>query len=134
MMQRAFLAALLLSAGAAPALAQGDAPSAAARKPVRDLSELPRYSYALSGDAARFIDRPEELAPLVAQLKADVNRTFAEYDIQDRATLGQLHGMLRAIAIFENDSAGFERENALVRSFQDKPALKAWLGTVDAAR
>ena len=134
MIRLSILAALLLSTGAVPAAAQGDAPATTARKPVRDLSELPRYSYAVSGDAARFIDRPEELAPLVAQLKADVNRTFAEYDIQDRATLGQLHGILRNIAIFENNAADFERENALLRSFQDKPALQAWLGTVDSAR
>lgn len=133
MKPRLLLAALLLSTPVA-VLAQADAPAAAARKPVTDLSELPRFAYPLKGDAGRFIDRPEELAPLVAQLKADLTRTLAQYDIKDRATLGQLHTTLRNIAVFENDAAAFERESELVRHYQDKPALKVWLGTLDSAR
>jgi subtilisin family serine protease len=128
------LAALLLPIAAPAESAQTAAPAAQARKQVKDLSDLPRFAYPVTGDAARFIDRPQELAPLVARLKADVNRTLADYDIQDRATLAQLHGVLRNIAIFENDLGAFERENGLARSFQDKPALKVWLGTVDSAR
>ena len=71
---------------------------------------------------------------MVARLKADVTATLSNYDIQDRATLGQLHRILRDVAIYENDAATFEGENQLLRSFQDKPALAAWLGTPDGAR
>jgi hypothetical protein len=129
------LAILLFSAAVAPAAAQAVAPSAAAdRKPVHDLSDLPRFAYPLKGDLGRFIDHPDELAPLAAQLKADAARTVAEYDIKDRATLGQLHKVLRSVAIYQNDAAAFEAQNQQVRSYQDKPALKVWLGLVDSAR
>ena len=133
MIRRALLNALMLSF-AVPAAVSNAQSSDTVRMPVRDLSELPRYSYLISGDASRFIDRPEELAPVIRQLKADVNQTLEAYDIQDRSTLGQLHGILRNIAIFENDAAAFEHQNVLLRSFQDKPALKSWLGTVESAR
>ena len=82
----------------------------------------------MNSDVTRYIDHPQELAPLVKQLKADVTATIANYDIQDRATLAQLHRILRDVAVFENNSASFEREYTLVRSLQDKPALAAWTG------
>ncbi len=133
-MRRIHLAALLLASAISFELAAQTLPAAAARKPVRDLSELPRYAYPVTGDIGRFLDRPEELAPLAARLKSDVTATLANYDIQDRATLGQLHRILRDIALYENDATSFETHNRLMRFFQDKPALAAWLGTPDAAR
>ncbi len=133
-MRHARIAALLLTcAVSAPAIAQDPAP-AAARRPVRSIADLPRFSYPVAGDVGRFLDRPAELAPLVGRLKSDLNATLANYDIQDRAMLGQLHRILRDIAIYENDLPGFERHNRLARSHQDKPALATWLGIPDAAR
>ena len=35
---------------------------AAAKKAVRNLSEVPRFSYPVTGDLNRFLDRPELLA------------------------------------------------------------------------
>ena len=105
------LAALVLTAAfPEQILAQATAPAPAAKR-VRDIADLPRFAYPVSGDVGRLLDRPSELAPLVARLKSDVTRTLADYDIEDRATLGQLHRILRDIAIFENDLPGFERYN-----------------------
>lgn len=131
---RIYLAALLCTVALPAQLLAQASPPTNSRKAVKDLADLPRFAYPVTGDVARFLDRPEELAPLVARLKADVTSTLASYEIQDRATLGQLHRILRDAAIYENDAAAFERENQLLRSFQDKPALAAWLGTPDAAR
>jgi hypothetical protein len=128
------LAALVLTAAfPEQILAQATAPAPAAKR-VRDIADLPRFAYPVSGDVGRLLDGPSELAPLVARLKSDVTRTLADYDIEDRATLGQLHRILRDIAIFENDLPGFERHNRLARSYQDKPALATWLGIPEAAR
>jgi subtilisin family serine protease len=80
------------------------------------------------------LDRPSALASLAGSLKSDLHRTLTTYDIQDRATMGQLHRILRDIAIFENDLGGFERHNSLARSYQDKAALATWLGVPEAAR
>jgi hypothetical protein len=80
------------------------------------------------------LDWPSELASLAGRLEFDLHRTLATYDIQDRATLGQLHRILRDIAIFENDMPGFERHNGLARSYEDKGALATWLGVPEAAR
>jgi subtilisin family serine protease len=126
--------AALLVASAVPATAQSQTEPPAARKVVRDIGDLPRFSYPVTGDVTRYVDHPEVLALLVTQLKADVTATLANYDIQDRATLAQLHRILRDAAVFENDAAAYEREYAIVRSLQDKPALAAWTGIPDAAR
>jgi subtilisin family serine protease len=123
--------ALLLGA-AAPLAAQGPAP--AARPVVSSLADLPRFSYPVSGDVGRFFDHPAELAPLVSKLKSDIDGVLANYDIRDRATLGQFQTMLREIAIYQNDAAGFEQANRKLRGYLDKPGLQAWSGTLDSAR
>jgi subtilisin family serine protease len=133
-MRRHHIPALVLAA-ALPGLAIAqNRPPATARTPVTDISQLPRFAYPVSGDVGRFLDRPAELRPLAARLKSDLMATLTSHDIQDRATLGQLHRILRDIAILENDLPGFVRHNQLTRSFQDKPALATWLGIPEAAR
>jgi hypothetical protein len=116
-----------------PAMAQ-DAPMSGTRKLVKDIADLPRFAYPVSGNVARYLDHPAELGTLAARLKSDVTATLANYEIQDKATLGQLHRILRDVAIFENDAAAFTRHNQLARSFQDKPALGTWLGIPETAR
>lgn len=125
------LALTLAVPGEIAAQATAPAPS---RAPVRDIADLPRFAYAVSGDVGRLLDWPSELASLAGRLEFDLHRTLATYDIQDRATLGQLHRILRDIAIFENDMPGFERHNGLARSYEDKGALATWLGVPEAAR
>jgi hypothetical protein len=127
------IGAFVAGAALAPFVSSPVAGAPPAKAAIKSLADLPRYSYPVTGDVTRFFDHPAELAPLAAKLKADVNATLDGYAIADRSTLGQLHKILRDIAVYDNDAAAFARENALVRDYADKPALKAWSGTVDQA-
>ena len=109
------------------------ASTAAVRPVVRTVADLPRFSYPIEGDVTRFIDQPQLLAPQVARLKADLQGLLANYDVQDRATLSSFHAGLATVALYEHDADRFAREIALVRSLQDKAAVRAWSGTLNSA-
>ncbi len=62
-----------------------------AKKVVRTQNDLPRYSYPVSGTAGALLNADDAtFAALAAKVRADVDRTLADYDIHDHASLRDL--------------------------------------------
>lgn len=118
---RILLLAAALFAGAAAAPAQ-------TRKPVDKVSDLPSYSYAISGSVEDTIRDPVKFAAFAREYRSNTEATLAAYDIQDKATLRQLLGSLAQLDALEGRDdaalAGFAR----IRSLQEKPADKLLSG------
>jgi len=108
------LAAALL-AGTATAAAQ-------TRKPVERISDLPSYSYTISGSVEDTIRDPAKFAAFAREYRKNTEATLAAYDIRDKATLRQLLGSLAQLDALEGRDddalAGFAR----VKALQEKPA------------
>ena len=113
---RAAAAALLAMIFAAA----GHSAAPIGRKPVNSIDDLPRYTYAYTGDAGALLSDGARRAALLAKLKADTLATLDTYDIADRPTLKSLHGTLASIAVIENDAPTIRREVALARRYSDK--------------
>lgn len=118
---RILLLAAALFAGAAAAPAQ-------TRKPVDKVSDLPSYSYAISGSVEDTIRDPVKFAAFAREYRSNTEATLAAYDIRDKATLRQLLGSLAQLDALEGRDdaalAGFAR----IRSLQEKPADKLLSG------
>ena len=118
---RILLLAATLFAGAAAAPAQ-------TRKPVDKISDLPSYSYAISGSVEDTIRDPVKFAAFAREYRSNTEATLAAYDIRDKATLRQLLGSLAQLDALEGRDdaalAGFAR----IRSLQEKPADKLLSG------
>lgn len=71
---------------------------------VKSADDLPRYSYPVSGRLADLLDKPAALAPLVDKLRADTEATLAKYQIEDRATVRELHRLLMYLALLRGDA------------------------------
>ena len=108
----------------APAFAQ------AAKKVVRTQDDLPRYSYPIAGTATALLEADDAtFAVFAARVRADVDRTLAGYDIQDRATQRDLLATRLALQML----SGTENKAALatvlqIRALEDKPDAKLLSG------
>jgi subtilisin family serine protease len=109
---------------AAPALAQN------AKKIVRTQDDLPRYSYPIEGSASGLLNADDAtFAAFAAKVRADVDRTLADYDVQDHATLRDLLSRRLALQML----SGKEDKEALetvhqIRALEDKPDAKMMSG------
>lgn len=126
------LAVALLAATAIPALPAA-AQTAPAKKPVNGVDDMPRYTYPMSGKVEAILTDEAAMKALAGKVKADIGKTLAGYDIQDRATLRGLHRTLRMIALIEGDWDAVKREAEAARSLQDKAADKLISGNIELA-
>ena len=62
-----------------------------AKKAVASKADLPRFTYPLQGSASQLLQAdPATFDAFAARVGADVDRTLAEYDVADHATLADL--------------------------------------------
>jgi subtilisin family serine protease len=133
--------ALVMAAGlcapvAAVTFAQEAAPAAAqpAKKPVNSIMDLPRYTYAIEGKASEFVLAGEPFAKFVSEVRANTERTLAEYDITDKTTLKGMLGLLQAIAIFEGRTDDALAMTPKLKELEDKEGARLMVGEALAAR
>ncbi len=106
-----------------------------AKKPVNSQSDLPRFTYSISGTATDLLKSdPATFAAFAAKVGHDVDQTLHDYDIRDHATLRGLLSTQLALQVL----AGNEDEAALatvqqLRSLEDKPDAKLTSGLVSEA-
>ena len=123
--QFAFIA--LLCAAIQPAFAQ-------AKKQVTKADDLPRITYKVEGTATELVTSAEKFNPFARQLRADIEKILAEYDIEDKATLKGFKGTLLALELLAgNDDAAMALIREL-RELEDKPSQKLLTGLSTESR
>ena len=103
--------------------------TAFAKTVVTDETQLPRFAYKLSmPPSALVVADDASFAPFAAQVKADVDRTLADYDISDKATLSELLKTRVALKMLAHDFAGAQQTIAMQRQVQTKASLQLLTG------
>lgn len=123
--------ALLLANAAAvsPAAAQ-DVP----KKPVTSANDLPRFTYPIADSASTLLTADAAtFNAFGARVSADIDRTLATYDIQDRGTLRRLLTEKLDLQLMAGDDAGALQSIALIRPLEDKPDAKLVSGLITTA-
>jgi len=122
---------LLLLAGLSFAVtALSDQP----KRAVQSEADLPRVAYPVTGSVSTLLQSEDSVfASKVKQAGADLDALFADYDIQDKATLiSMLTAKLSLQELGGEDAAGLETI-AKLRELQSKPDLKLTVALFDEA-
>ena len=121
---------LFANAAAPPARAQ-DVP----KKPITSANDLPRFTYPVTDTASALLTADAAtFNAFGAKVRADIDRTLATYDIQDRSTLrGLLTEKLDLQLMAGDDDASALQTIAQIRALEDKPDAKLISGILTTA-
>lgn len=125
----ASLAALLFLA--VPVAAQQSV--AGERVRIESADQLPRHTYRVRQSATELVEDDAQFGIFAETLEADLRSDLAKYEITDRSTLKEYYGTLGSLALIEGDYASAIIYAEMVRSIEDKPALKILAGTLERA-
>ena len=129
------LACAIVMAAAGASHAQEAPASAPARKIIAKQTDLPRFSYPISGTATRFVESdPTIFGAFAAQVGQDVDGVLAAYQIDDKSTLAELLGAKLSVQEVDGDYAGALKTVDELRAQQTKPAAQALTGLFVRAR
>ncbi len=107
---------------------------AQAKKKVTKADDLPRLTYKVEGTATDIVMKAEKFNPFARQLRADIEKILAEYDIADKTTLKGFKGTLLAMELLAgNDDAAMTLIREL-RELEEKPSAKLLTGLSTEAR
>ena len=122
--------ALLLTFGAPRhAAAAGD------RIVIAKQTDLPRFSYRITGTATQFVEAdPAAFDAFAAQVTHDVDGVLSGYQIDDKSTLSELLGAKLTGQELAGDYAGALKTVDELRALQTKPAAQALTGVLARAR
>jgi len=110
------------------------APGFAAEKPkITSQDQLPRFSYEFKGKVTDVVTGEAAYRPLAQRVRADLEKLLADYDIQDRATLVDIQGVLLAMDVQEGRREDALRRIAVIRDLEQKPAAKLTAGLLAEA-
>jgi hypothetical protein len=100
------------------------------RKPVSSQNDLPRYTYQVTGTAQAIVDGDAATFEAFAKpVRADLESTLENYDIQDHAALrGQLNLLLDFQVLSGTEDAPALVTIEKIRNLQDKPDAKLTTG------
>lgn len=97
----------------------------ATRTVIHSQSELPTYSYKIKAPSIKaLLDDDVELLALANAVSKDTEATLAKYEINDKATLAEMYGVLRDVALLRGDAKAALANGAKIRELADKPAAK----------
>jgi len=104
------------------------------KRVVQSEADLPRVAYPVTGSVSTLLQSEDSVfASKVKQAGADLDALFADYDIQDKATLiSMLTAKLSLQELGGEDAAGLETI-AKLRELQSKPDLKLTVALFDEA-
>jgi len=104
------------------------------KRAVQSEADLPRVAYPVTGSVSTLLQSEDSVfASKVKQAGADLDALFADYDIQDKATLiSMLTAKLSLQELGGEDAAGLETI-AKLRELQSKPDLKLTVALFDEA-
>jgi len=115
----------------APRLARA-APEKAA---IASQSDLPHFSYPISGSASALVDADDAaFAAFAKQVRADIERVLNGYDIKDRSTLRKLLSEKLDLQELDGEYQDALQTVAALRTLEDKPSQKLTSGLYAMAR
>jgi len=103
------------------------------KKRVEGIDDLPRHTYKIEGTVSELYSNQEAFRSFAAQVRADVEKDLAEYEIEDSRTLRSYYGTLLALDMMDG---AFDRALTNVyriRELQDKAASRLTSGLVTEA-
>jgi hypothetical protein len=96
--------------------------TAQAKIRIEKAADLPRFEYRVSGRLEDIVRQPERFAPFAAQVRRDIDKVLAGYEIADRATQRDLITMLALLDFLDGRYESALARAEQVRRLQDKPA------------
>lgn len=106
----------------------------ASKTVVTDQTQLPRVAYPMPTPPSTLLTASDAaFAPFLASVEADVEKTLARYDIQDKATLRDYLATRLAGQVLKNDAAGIRAAVAELRAAETKPASALLAGRLQLA-
>jgi hypothetical protein len=103
--------------------------AAAADKPrITSQDQLPRFNYTLAGKVTDIVTDEAAYARLAPQVRANLEKLLADYDIADRTTLQDILGTLMSMDVHEGRYDQVLTRVAQMRALEEKPAAKLMLG------
>jgi subtilisin family serine protease len=91
---------VLLVAWTSPAFAQ-------AKKKVTKADDLPPITYPVEGTATELVTSAKKFEPFARQVRANIERILAEYEIEDKSTLKEFKGTLLAMELLAGNRTSF---------------------------
>jgi subtilisin family serine protease len=111
---------------------QAQAPASSPKHKVVTASDLPRFSYPVSGaPSTMLMASDEEFNIFALKVIRDVNSVLNDYEIEDKATLRRLHSVKLDVQLLTDDNQGAMATLDTLRSLQEKPQAKATSGMID---
>jgi hypothetical protein len=109
--------------------------SAQTAKPkITKADDLPRHTYPVQGTVTDLVLSADKFATLAAQVRTDVEKDLATYDIEDKTTLKGLKGTLLALDLLEGKNTEARALITELRGLEDKPAAKIITGFISEVR
>ena len=95
------------------------------RTAIHSQSELPSYSYKIKAPGIKaLLNDDAALLALSDSVGKDTEATLSTYAIDDKATLADLHSVLRDVALLRGDAKAALANGGKIRELADKPAAK----------
>jgi subtilisin family serine protease len=133
-MQARVVRALVVTAYAVLILAGRPAPAQSQRTTVTDETQLPRFAYAMPMAPSKLVVADDAtFAPFLRAVEADVDKTLAQYDITDKATLRDYLATRLAGALLSGDNAGIRATVTALRAAETKPDRALLAGRLELA-
>jgi subtilisin family serine protease len=105
-----------------------------ARKTVKSQSDLPRFSYPISGAASTLLQADNAtFNAFAAKVRTDLDTVLRDYEIADRSTLRTLLDAKLSLQEVAGEYAGALETIDALRAIQDKPAAKLLTGILPRA-
>ena len=109
------------------------AQASSAKRAVTTESDLPRFSYAMTGAPSEFIQTDDATFNAFAErVLTDVDSILDGYDVQDKATLRMLLGVKLDVQLLTGKNEAALLTLRSWRDLQDKPETKATAGMIVA--
>jgi subtilisin family serine protease len=105
-----------------------------AKPKITKLDDLPRHTYPVQGSAVDLVTSDEKFAAFAGQVRADLEKDLAAYDIEDKTTLKRLKGTQLTLDLLEGRNNDARQLIAELRGLEEKPALKLTTGFLTEVR
>ncbi len=100
-----------------------------AEKPrITSQDQLPRFSYALTGDVTKVLTDEAAYRELAEAVRADLEKLLNDYEIADRTTLQDVMSTLLAIDLEAGRFDAAVERIQKIRALEEKPAVKLTTG------
>jgi subtilisin family serine protease len=102
---------------------------------IASQSDLPHFSYPISGSASALVDADDAaFAVFAKQVRANIERVMNDYDIKDRSTLRELLSQKLDLQELAGQYQDALQTVAALRALEDKPSQKLTSGLYAMAR